>query len=64
MGHHLVGYPKSWLFYNGKSHLEILYIDDLGVPPFQETLKYAFHRPNMVIHVMKCDLVKISPATK
>ena len=27
-------YPHSWLVYKGKSHLEM---DDLGIPPFQET---------------------------
>ena len=35
-GFHKWGYPK-WMVYKGKSHLEM---DDLGVPPCQETSKW------------------------
>ena len=31
------GTPQGWMDYNGKSHY---LMDDLGVPPFQETSKY------------------------
>ena len=37
----VMGYPHSWMFYKGKSHQEM---DDLGLPPFQETPKSGWAR--------------------
>jgi len=38
-GFHKWWYPNSWMVYNGKSENNM---DDLGVPPFQETSRCVF----------------------
>ena len=38
-----IGVPQKWRFFDGKSHLEM---DELGLPPFWETSKWAsFQHP-------------------
>ena len=49
-GFHKWGYPKKWIVYNGTSMEHPIKMDDLGVPPFQDTSSPQPFAPAMLRH--------------